>query len=114
MKINNLDKIIEDYLIKNEKKLKINSNDILNGDVFVALQGSRTHGNDIFVMENDIAFYENVNFSCENMIFLIENDNLSMENVIFSMSMLLFMRMLFFDAELYFLIDNDKFLFNFL
>ena len=30
MKINNLDKIIEDYLIKNEKKLKINSNDILS------------------------------------------------------------------------------------
>ena len=36
MKINNLDKIIENYLIRNENKLKINSNDILNGDVFIA------------------------------------------------------------------------------
>ncbi len=45
MKINNLDKIIEDYLIKNKNKLKINSNDILNGDVFIALQGKNIHGN---------------------------------------------------------------------
>jgi murE/murF fusion protein len=45
MKINNLDKIIEDYLIRNENKLKINSNDILSGDVFIALQGRNVHGN---------------------------------------------------------------------
>ena len=45
MKINNLDKIIEDYFIKNENKLKINSNDILSGDVFIALQGKNIHGN---------------------------------------------------------------------
>ena len=45
MKIHNLDKIIEDYLIRNENKLKINSNDILNGDVFIALQGRNIHGN---------------------------------------------------------------------
>jgi len=45
MKINNLDKIIEEYLISNENKLKINSNDILNGDVFIALQGRNNHGN---------------------------------------------------------------------
>ena len=45
MKINNLDKIIEDYLFRNEKKLKINSNDILSGDVFIALQGINIHGN---------------------------------------------------------------------
>ena len=45
MEINNLDKIIEDYLIRNENKLKINSNDILNGDVFIALQGRNIHGN---------------------------------------------------------------------
>ena len=45
MKINNLDKIIEDYLIRNENKLKINSNDILSGDVFIALQGRNIHGN---------------------------------------------------------------------
>ena len=40
--------IIEDYLINNKNKLKINSNDILSGDVFVALQGKNNHGN-IFV-----------------------------------------------------------------
>ena len=45
MKMNNLDKIIEDYLIRNENKLKINSNDILSGDVFIALQGRNIHGN---------------------------------------------------------------------
>ena len=45
MKINNLDKIIEDYLIRNENKLKINSNDILSEDVFIALQGRNIHGN---------------------------------------------------------------------
>ena len=45
MEINNLDKIIEDYLIRNENKLKINSNDIINGDVFIALQGRNIHGN---------------------------------------------------------------------
>ena len=45
MKIHNLDKIIEDYLIRNENKLKINSNDIINGDVFIALQGRNIHGN---------------------------------------------------------------------
>ena len=45
MKINNLDKIIEDYLIRNEKKLKINSNDILSGDVFIALLWRNFHGN---------------------------------------------------------------------
>ena len=45
MKINNLDKIIEDYLIRNEKKIKINSNNIFSGDVFIALQGRNIHGN---------------------------------------------------------------------
>ena len=45
MEINNLDKIIEDYLIRNENKLKINSNDILSGDVFIALHGRNIHGN---------------------------------------------------------------------
>ena len=45
MKINNLDKIIEDYLFRNENKLKINSNDITSGDVFIALQGRNIHGN---------------------------------------------------------------------
>ena len=41
-----LNKIIENYLVNNKNKLKINSNDILNGDVFIALQGTETHGND--------------------------------------------------------------------
>ena len=40
-----LNKIIENYLVNNKNKLKINSNDILNGDVFIALQGTKTHGN---------------------------------------------------------------------
>ena len=40
-----LNKIIVNYLVNNKNKLKINSNDILNGDVFIALQGTKTHGN---------------------------------------------------------------------
>ena len=46
MRTYNLKKIIEDYLIKNKNKLKINSNNILKGDVFVALQGKKNHGNE--------------------------------------------------------------------
>ena len=46
MTSDNLNKIIENYLINNKNKLKINSNEILNGDVFIALQGTETHGND--------------------------------------------------------------------
>ena len=38
--------IIENYLFDHEKKLKINSKDILYGDIFIALQGINTHGND--------------------------------------------------------------------
>ena len=49
MELNNLYKTIENYLIQKKDKIKINSNDIINGDVFVALQGSRTHGNEYFV-----------------------------------------------------------------
>ena len=49
MELNNLYKKIENYLIQKKDKLKINSNDINNGDVFVALQGNKTHGNDYFV-----------------------------------------------------------------
>ena len=45
MKSKNLNIIIIDYLLENKNKLKINSNDILNGDVFVSLQGTNTHGN---------------------------------------------------------------------
>ena len=49
MELNNLYKTIENYLIQKKDKIKINSNEIINGDVFVALQGSKTHGNDYFV-----------------------------------------------------------------
>ena len=37
--------LIENYIINNENKLKINSNEILNGDIFLALQGNNYHGN---------------------------------------------------------------------
>jgi len=36
---------IKNYLLKTEEKLKINSNNISNGDVFIALKGINTHGN---------------------------------------------------------------------
>ena len=38
-------KLIEHYIINNENKLKINSNEIVNGDIFLALQGNNYHGN---------------------------------------------------------------------
>ena len=37
---------VEENLFDHEKKLKINSKDILYGDIFIALQGINTHGND--------------------------------------------------------------------
>jgi len=37
--------LIENYIINNENKLKINSNEIVNGDIFLALQGNNCHGN---------------------------------------------------------------------
>ena len=43
--MNNLGNEIENYLISNSNKIKINSQDIIEGDVFCALQGSNTHGN---------------------------------------------------------------------
>ena len=46
MLTNNLELNIENYLIDNFDKLKINSKEIKNGDVFVALQGKNYHGND--------------------------------------------------------------------
>ena len=45
MTTNNLIKIVEEYLINNSNKLIINSKNIVNGDVFVALQGNKNHGN---------------------------------------------------------------------
>ena len=38
-------KLIENYIINNKNKLKINSNEITNGDIFLALQGNNYHGN---------------------------------------------------------------------
>lgn len=38
-------KKLENYLINNFEKIKINSNDLSIGDVFVALQGKNNHGN---------------------------------------------------------------------
>ena len=38
-------KLIENYIINNENKIKINSNEITNGDIFLALQGNSCHGN---------------------------------------------------------------------
>jgi len=42
----NLNLDVKKYLLNNESKIKINSIDICKGDVFVALAGSNTHGND--------------------------------------------------------------------
>ena len=36
MSLNDLEKKIKDYLIQNENKLRINSKDILKGDVFIS------------------------------------------------------------------------------
>ena len=36
---------IEKYILSNYDKVKINSNDIVEGDVFIALQGKNIHGN---------------------------------------------------------------------
>ena len=38
-------KVIENYIINNENKLKINSKEITYGDIFLALQGNNYHGN---------------------------------------------------------------------
>ena len=46
MLTNNLELIIQNYLINNFDKLKINTKEIKKGDVFTALQGENYHGND--------------------------------------------------------------------
>ena len=50
MKTDDLYKLVENYLINHSEKLKINSKDIVKDDIFVALQGSKVHGN-LFVQE---------------------------------------------------------------
>ena len=45
-----LENRVKDYLINNPDKLRINSNEIKKGDVFVALQGSKCHGS-IFILD---------------------------------------------------------------
>ena len=42
---------IENFIIQNENKIKINSKEVNNGDVFLALKGNNTHGND-FISES--------------------------------------------------------------
>ena len=44
MPINKYKTRIKNYLFSQSNKIKINSQDISKGDVFVALQGSNTHG----------------------------------------------------------------------
>ena len=41
---------IQKYIVANFEKVKINSRDILQGDVFIALKGNNTHGN-LFIAE---------------------------------------------------------------
>ena len=52
-------KLIENYIINNENKLKINSNEITNGDIFLALQGNNYHGNkfikQVLIVEQNFA-----------------------------------------------------------
>ena len=43
---------IENFIIQNENKIKINSKEVKNGDIFLALKGSNTHGND-FISESN-------------------------------------------------------------
>ena len=44
--MNKLQKEIESYLISSSNKIKINSRDVKEGDVFCALKGSNSHGNE--------------------------------------------------------------------
>ena len=46
MTVDKLNKIIENYLINNKNKVKINSYDVLKGDVFFALRGTKNLGKD--------------------------------------------------------------------
>ena len=47
--MNKLRNEIESYLISNSNKIKINSRDIKEGDVFCALEGSSSHGNEYII-----------------------------------------------------------------
>ena len=42
---------IENYIVNNENKVKINSKEITKGDIFLALKGNNCHGND-FIKES--------------------------------------------------------------
>ena len=57
--------IIFNYLIKNKNKLKINSKDLVRGDVFLCLKGKKTHGNK-FIKE---AIQKNVKYIITNKKF---------------------------------------------
>ena len=45
MHIENFEQEIKNYLIHKSNKVKINSQEVKKDDVFIALQGSKTHGN---------------------------------------------------------------------
>ena len=75
----NLNNKIESYLIKNKNKIKINSNDIKKNDVFVALQGKKTHGNNYIknALSNGAKYIisdKEENFSKSNLNILIVNN----------------------------------------
>ena len=40
------EKIIQNYIIRSSNKIKINSNEVKKGDIFIALQGNNKHGNE--------------------------------------------------------------------
>ena len=51
-----LNKIIENYLIQNENKVKINSREILNGDVFIALPNNEFFDLVVFDIRGSVVF----------------------------------------------------------
>ncbi|PPR44295.1 MAG: UDP-N-acetylmuramoyl-L-alanyl-D-glutamate--2,6-diaminopimelate ligase [Alphaproteobacteria bacterium MarineAlpha5_Bin8] len=74
-----LENIIINYLLNQSGKLKINSKNIKRGDIFVALQGTKTHGN-LYINQaiKNGAIYiitdQEINFSLKsNKILLVKN-----------------------------------------
>ena len=63
-------KKITDYIINNSKKVKINTQDILDGDIFIALQGKNNHGSSYI----DIAIEKGA-------IFIITDNHTCIQNI---------------------------------
>ena len=82
-----LNEKIQKYLINSSSKIKISSKDIKKNDVFIALGGSKTHGNDfIYEALNAGAKYiiTNVKFSetaYNNKILLVKNTLIFLEEL---------------------------------